>query len=176
MVSQNQYFKALTFAARAHGEQKTPVGLPYIAHVSLVCMEVIEALHAEPGHDDDLAVAAALLHDVVEDTATPLDQIQAEFGAQVAAGVSALTKNAALDKGTAMKDSMARILRQPQEIAMVKLADRITNLAPPPPTWSTDRIEAYRKEGQVILDALGVASQFLSARFVERLLAYPGGR
>lgn len=172
MFSQDQYFKALTFAARAHGEQKTPMGLPYVVHVSCVCMEVIAALHAEPGRDGDLAVTAALLHDVVEDTATTLAQIEVEFCPPIAAGVSALTKNAALDKPAAMKDSLARILLQPPEIAMVKLADRITNLAPPPPHWSAAKIAAYREEGQLILDTLGAASPALSARFVERLRAY----
>ncbi|MGH8675012.1 MAG: hypothetical protein ACREVG_11955 [Burkholderiales bacterium] len=78
--SQDLYLKALTVAARAHGEQKTPIGLRDIVHVSSVAMEVMAALRAEPG-DEDLALACALLHDV------------------------------------------------PAEVAMVKLADRITNLA-----------------------------------------------
>jgi len=171
--SPDQYFKAFTFAARAHGEQKTPTGLPYVVHVSLVCMEVIEAVHVAPGLDGDLAVTAALLHDVVEDTATSLEGIEAEFGPRVAAGVSALTKDAALDKQAAMKDSLVRILEQPPEIAMVKLADRITNLAPPPPHWGAAKIAAYRDEGQLILDTLGATSQHLSARLAARLRAYP---
>ena len=173
--SQDQYFKALSFAARAHGEQKTPTGLPYVVHLSCVCMEVIGALRAEPGRDEDLAVTVALLHDVVEDTATTLGQIETEFGTRVAAGVSALTKDATLGKPAAMKDSLARILLQPPEIAMVKLADRITNLAPPPPHWSAAKMAAYREEGQLILDTLGAASRALSARLVERLRAYPNG-
>jgi len=42
--SQDLYLNALTFAARAHGEQKTPFGLPYMVHVSSVAMEVMAAL------------------------------------------------------------------------------------------------------------------------------------
>src|SRR5580693_7127125 len=57
--------------------------------------------HAHPG--------ARLGH---EDTAPPLNQIEAAFGPRVAAGVSALTKDAALDKPAAMKDSLTRILRR----------------------------------------------------------------
>jgi (p)ppGpp synthase/HD superfamily hydrolase len=136
-------------------------------------MEVIAALHAEPGHDDDLAVISALLHDVVEDTATTLGQLEAAFGPRVAAGVSALTEDASLDKPAAMKDSLARILRQPPEIAIVKLGDRITNLAPPPPRWSAAKIASYRAEGQLILDTLGSASSFLAARLAERIRTYP---
>jgi (p)ppGpp synthase/HD superfamily hydrolase len=173
--SQDQYVKALHFAARAHGGQKTPTGLPYVVHVSSVAMEVIAALHAEPVHDDDLAVTAALLHDVLEDTATTVEEVAAAFGPRVAAGVSALTKSSALDKPAAMRDSLARILEQPPEIALVKLGDRVTNLAPPPPHWSAAKVAAYRAEAQLILDALGAASPFLSARLAERIRTYPPG-
>lgn len=171
--SQDQYVKALHFAARAHGEQKTPMGMPYVVHVSSVAMEVIAALQAETGHDEDLAVSAALLHDLVEDTATKLDQIESAFGQRVAAGVAALSKDPALDKPAAMNDSLTRILRQPPEIAIVKLGDRITNLAPPPPHWNAAKIAAYREEGQLILDTLGAASPFLSVRLADRIRTYP---
>jgi (p)ppGpp synthase/HD superfamily hydrolase len=171
--SQDEYVRALHFAARAHGDQKTPLGMPYVVHVSSVAMEVIAALHAEPGRDGDLAVVSALLHDVVEDTATTLDEIRAAFGPRVAAGVSALTKDAKLDKPAAMRDSLARILQQPPEIAVVKLGDRITNLAPPPPHWRAAKITAYREEGELILDTLGAASPFLAARLADRIRTYP---
>jgi (p)ppGpp synthase/HD superfamily hydrolase len=55
----------------------------------------------------------------------------------------------------------------------VKLADRITNLAPPPPHWTPEKIRAYRAEAEGILSALGDASPFLSKRFAERLANYP---
>lgn len=173
--SQDLYVKALHFAARAHDKQLTPLGMPYVVHLSSVTMEVIAALHAEPGHDDDLAVTAALLHDVVEDTPTKLEAIEAAFGPRVAAGVSALTKDPALDKRAAMKDSLARILQQPTEIAIVKLGDRTYNLGPPPSRWSPAKIAAYREEGQLILDTLGAASPFLAARLAERIRTYPTG-
>jgi len=171
--SQDLYVKALHFAARAHGDQRTPTGLPYVVHVSSVAMEVIAALHAEPGHDDDLAVTSALLHDVVEDTATTIEEVNAAFGPRVAAGVSALTKSATLDKPAAMRDSLARIVEQPPEIAIVKLGDRVTNLAPPPPHWNAAKVASYRAEAQLILDMLGAASPFLSARLAERIRTYP---
>ena len=65
-------------------------------------MEVIAALYAEPGHDGDLAVTAALLHDVVEDTTTKLHAIEQAFGPRVVAGVSALSKDPSLDKRAAV--------------------------------------------------------------------------
>ena len=170
--SQDLYLKALTFAARAHGEQKTPVGLPYIVHVSSVAMEVMAALRAEPGGEENLALVCALLHDVLEDTSTPPSELEVAFGRHVAFGVSALTKDSSLDKPTAMRDSLDRILRQPPEVAMVKLADRITNLAPPPPRWTAEKISAYRAEAVLIVDTLGAASALLAARLRQRIARY----
>lgn len=171
--TQDAYLRALHFAARAHGEQKTPTGLPYLAHVTSVAMEVIAGLRAEPGHDEDLAITCALLHDVVEDTAVPLAEIEAAFGSRVAAGVAALTKDSKLDKPLAMRGSLDRIVAAPVEIALVKLADRITNLAPPPAHWSATKIAAYRAEAQLILDRLGSASEALATRLAQRIAAYP---
>ncbi|MBX7098823.1 MAG: HD domain-containing protein [Myxococcaceae bacterium] len=173
MFSADLYGKALTFAARAHGAQLTPHGLPYVVHLSGVCMEVTRALREEPGRDEDLAVACALLHDVVEDTATRIDEVEKAFGPRVAAGVGALTKDAGVEKPRRMEDSLQRILRQPAEVAMVKLADRITNLGPPPPTWSREKKVGYRAEAQLILERLGAASGFLTSRLEARIDAYP---
>lgn len=167
------YRQALELAGRSHAEQKTPTGLPYVVHLSCVAMELIRALRAEPGHDETFAVTCALLHDVLEDTPTPASEIGAVFGARVLEGVQALTKNAALEKDVLMQDSLERIRRQPPEISMVKLADRITNLAPPPAHWTKMKIAAYRVEAQSILDALGGASPFLAARLRQRIESYP---
>lgn len=168
------YLDALDFAARAHGDAKTPKGLPYVVHLASVAMEVSLALRHEPGRDEDLAVACALLHDVVEDTAVDAAAIEARFGHAIAAGVRALSKDPTLPKEQRMADSLTRILQQPGEVAMVKLADRVTNLAPPPDHWTPEKIEAYREEGRVILDQLGSASPWLRARLTDRLSRYPG--
>lgn len=173
--TQEAYLRALHFAARAHGEQKTPTGLPYLAHVVSVAMEVIAALRAESRYDEDLAVTCALLHDVVEDTAVPLGEVEAAFGARVAVGVLALTKDPKLDKALAMRDSLDRIAAAPVEVALVKLADRITNLAPPPVHWDHAKIAAYRAEAELILERLGSASEALATRLARRIAAYPLG-
>lgn len=171
--SPDHYVKALSFAARAHGDQKTPMGLPYVVHLTSVCMEVIRALHAEPGLDGDFAITCALLHDVIEDTETTRDAVEEAFGPLVSAGVEALTKNETLPKSDQMPDSLQRIRSQPPEVAMVKLADRITNLAPPPPQWSAEKVTKYRAEAEEILKALGDTSAFLDIRFRQKLVGYP---
>ena len=72
-----------------------------------------------------------------------------------------------------MADSLKRILTQPREAAMVKLADRIVNLGPPPPDWSEEKIASYRQEARLILDALGLCSPTLSRHLGKRIALYP---
>ena len=165
----DRYVAALRFAAERHGAQLVPgSALPYVVHVASVAAEVITALR--PGDDGDLAVCAALLHDTIEDTGTQRDAIAAAFGAAVADGVLALSKDKT--QPDPMADSLARIRAQPREIWMVKLGDRITNLAPPPAHWSRDKCRAYREQAIAICDALGAASPALEARLRARIASY----
>ncbi|MEM9908058.1 MAG: HD domain-containing protein, partial [Cyanobacteria bacterium P01_D01_bin.44] len=166
--SQEDYRKAYRFAAEAHQGQLFPgTELPYLMHLSFVCMEVMAALRAEPGHDENLAVQCALLHDVIEDTPVTFDQVQTTFGAAVANGVLALSKNRALAKPEQMSDSLRRIQQQPQVVWMVKLADRITNLHAPPAHWDLGKITRYQAEAQTIYEALRGASPYLARRICD---------
>lgn len=168
MFAAERYVAALRFAAERHAGQRVPgTELPYLVHVTSVAAEVIVALP-----DSNLAVACALLHDVVEDTPTTLDEVTARFGADVAAGVAALTKDAAVPKPERMADSLRRIRAQPHDIWAVKLADRITNLAEPPATWTRERRIAYRDEAIAIADALGAGNAYLHARIRAKIDAY----
>ena len=175
--SQEKYIKALQYAAKVHKDQTVPGSdLPYVVHVTMVAMEVMAALAHEDNLNGDLAIECALLHDVIEDAGIPYEKLVAEFGPNVAEGVLALSKNNILrDEQEKMADSLARIKQQPREIWMVKLADRITNLQPPPEDWyKTDgKIEAYRIEAKKILSELGDASPYLSKRLSGKLRVYP---
>jgi len=176
MFAPDRYVAALRFAAERHQGQLVPDSeLPYLLHVTSVAAEVIAALPATPGADPDLAVVCALLHDTLEDTKTTREELQEQFGAEVAAGVQALTKDASLAKELRMADSLRRTRMCPSAVWMVKLADRITNLAPPPRSWSAEKRRAYRDEARGIADALGEASPELDARLrarIERYAAY----
>lgn len=168
----DRYLQALAFAARAHGDQRVPgSGFPYVTHVVSVAMEVMAASRQDP-FDADLAIACALLHDTLEDTLADADEIGRTFGPAVLAGVRALTKDAALPKAERMRDSLRRLAGQPREVALVKLADRITNLQPPPPAWTREKRVAYREEAREILAALGGACAPLAARLAEKIDAY----
>jgi hypothetical protein len=54
----------------------------------------------------------------------------------------------------------------------VKLADRITNLEPPPPHWTLEKRRGYLQEAKVILEALGDASPSLRRRFEQKVVEY----
>ena len=165
--------RALRFAAEAHQGQRVPgTELPYLLHLAQVTSEIAAALVDEPADDGELSMLCAILHDTVEDTEATVAQLESMFGADVARGVSALSKQPGLQKADAMADSLQRIRAQPGAVWKVKLADRITNLQRPPSTWSRDKAERYRQEAGTILDALGDASPLLATRLARRIEAY----
>lgn len=171
--------KAWDFAALAHQGQTyaTPnpdVRLDYINHVGAVTMELMWELARNPDAtlDANLLLQCALLHDVLEDTPYTYAQLAAEFGKAVADGVLALSKQADLPRPAQMRDSLQRIQRQPREVWMVKLADRINNLSEPPAHWTAQRIAAYGQEGQLIHDELKSAHAGLAERLQAKIDAY----
>lgn len=170
--SPDTYRRAIEFAAAAHAAQRVPgTDLPYVVHVAAVAAEVLAASAVDP-FDVGLASTCALLHDTLEDTSASEDEIVRLFGADVARGVRALSKDAKLPKEKQMDDSLSRIKMEPREIWIVKLADRISNLAPPPHYWSREKRIAYREEAGKILEALGAASAPLAARLEAKIAAY----
>ncbi len=173
MITADHYVRALRFAAERHHGQTVPsTDLPYLVHCVSVAAEVIGALPATPGIDADLAIQCALLHDTIEDTSTTFEEIEAGFGRAVAEGVQALSKNKDLDKPARMPDSLRRIRERPHAVWVVKLADRINNLQPPPRGWTVEKCRAYADEAAVIADELGAASPMLEARIRARIEAY----
>ena len=175
MWSQELFLVAWNFAAEAHVGQTVPGSQrAYINHVGSVAMEVIAAVSQRVDVSfPNLAIQCALLHDVVEDTQVTIEAIEAAFGADVAAGVGALTKDASLDsKAAQMQDSLARIKRQPREVWMVKMADRIANLQPAPAHWRPDKIVRYGQEAQLIHDELHDGCAILAIRLADKIADY----
>lgn len=171
--SSDGYVRALRLAAHWHRAQKvTGTELPYLVHLTSVCNEVQRALFLEPIARPDLAVQGALLHDILEDTSLTFGELAAEMGPELAGVVAALSKDPAIPKPERMADSLRRIQAQPPEAWLIKLADRITNLAPPPSYWTRQKCSDYRDEAEQILAALGTASPSLAARLRDRISAY----
>lgn len=119
-----------------------------------------------------LAVQVALLHDTLEDTATIFSELESRFGIEVVTAVSALTKNNNLPKEQTMADSLARIKEMQSEVWAVKLADRITNLQPPPADWDNGRKIAYREEARLILTELKKGNNYLARRLETKIEEY----
>ena len=120
--------EAAEFGASAHKGQKRLSGEPYIAHPVAAA-----SILAELRLDSD-TIIAAILHDVIEDTPTPKDQLAARFGADVAEIVDGVTKldqikfksreEAQAESFRKMLLAMTRDLR----VVLVKLADRTHNM------------------------------------------------
>src|SRR5919204_4933738 len=120
--------EAAEFGASAHKGQKRLSGEPYIAH-PVAAAAILADLHLDAD-----TIVAAILHDVIEDTPTPKDQLAARFGAPVAELVDAVTKldqikfksreEAQAESFRKMVLAMVRDLR----VILVKLADRMHNM------------------------------------------------
>ena len=172
---QNKFIKAWNFASRVHIGQLVPgTDIPYINHIGNVAMEVMAVIAREKNIENpDLMVQCALLHDAIEDTSNSHETIKEHFGYEVADGVLALSKDGNLhSKDERMKDSIERIKKQPKEVWMVKLSDRITNLQPPPKHWDKEKIKKYRNEAVLLLEALGEANQYLAKRLRKKITDY----
>lgn len=116
---------ACAFATRMHaGQQRKYTGEPYVLH----CLEVARIV-AEVGGSATM-IAAALLHDVVEDTEASIEDVRARFGEEVAQGVACLTDVSRPEDGNrAIRKAMDRehLAMAPAEMKTVKLADVISN-------------------------------------------------
>lgn len=175
MFDQEIYLKALNFASKAHKDQKTPHGLPYLTHLTSVVMETLHgALMLKLDEKKtNTAITVAFLHDSIEDTDITYDDIFDEFGLDIAEAVESLTKNKDLEtKQAQMSDSINRLLMQEYEVQMVKLADRITNLQTPPSHWDREKIIAYKQEAKFILSCLGNSNVYLAKRLEEKIKDY----
>ena len=119
--------RARVFATAAHaavGQLRKYTNEPYIVHPAEVASIVRSVPHTEA------MVAAAWLHDVVEDTGVTLETVRAEFGADVADLVEWLTDVSRPEQGNrAFRKSIDRawIAQAPAEAQTVKLADLISN-------------------------------------------------
>lgn len=122
--------EAMRLAARAHREQQRKSSdLPYVAHPASVALILQRA-----GFDSPNIIAAALLHDVVEDTYVSIEQIQADFPTEVADWVAALSERKRDDGGKHRSwidrktEHIEQIASAPFEARAILLADKLHNL------------------------------------------------
>ena len=170
---QTLYQEAIKFAAEKHGRQKVKgTRNPYVVHLSNVAMELFVAAPHTPGFDLPFAVQVALLHDTLEDTCATRAELETAFGSDITEAVWALTKNPKLLEDYRLTDSLAKIRQCRKEVWAVKLADRITNLQPPPKNWSLSHIREYLDDSIQVLEALRGCNKFLEDRLSLKIEVY----
>ena len=120
--------RAIDFAVEAHGDQKRASGEPYVTHP-------IAAAHILADLDiDQVAIQAALLHDVPEDTEYDLPDIEDRFGAEVAQlvdGVTKLSKFSTLSHEQQQAENIRKMflaMADDIRVVLIKLADRLHNM------------------------------------------------
>ena len=119
---------AYEFAAKKHADQKRRSGEPYIIHPTQVAYILAQMKM------DEETLAAAFLHDVVEDTDTTLQQLKEMFGAKVAMlvdGVTKLGKIEYISKEERQIENYRKMflaMAQDIRVVIIKLADRLHNM------------------------------------------------
>ena len=114
------WHEAVGFACRAHAGQLRKDGLtPYVSHVVRVALTVRDLF----GCDDEACLAAALLHDVIEDTPADYDDILEAFGPTTADAVAALTKDMRLPEDERERLYDEGLVRADWRAKLIKLAD-----------------------------------------------------
>ena len=127
-VDKDLLARAFAYAAAAHDGQKRSSGEPFVHHpwaTAKVCAEL---------RLDDQAIAAALLHDVVEDTEVDLEELRGEFGTEIATlveGVTKLTRTSFQSREQAEAENYRKMIvamAQDVRVILIKLADRLHNM------------------------------------------------
>ena len=127
-VDRDLLARTFAFAAAAHEGQQRRSGEDFIHHpwgAAKICAEL---------HLDEQTIAAALLHDVVEDTGTDIKEVRAEFGdeiAQLVEGVTKLTRIQFQSREQAEAENYRKMIvamAQDVRVILIKLADRLHNM------------------------------------------------
>ncbi len=122
---QRNLLEAAAFAARSHDGQRRKDGrTPYVSHVFRVCLIV---RHVFDIADEDV-LAAALLHDTIEDTTVDFDDLEERFGKSVAHWAAALSKDGRLPESERELAYIAQLRAAPWQVQACKLADVYDNL------------------------------------------------
>lgn len=159
--------KASQYAAQAHqGQVRKYGGAPYISHPARVAGETAML----PDATEEM-VAAAWLHDTVEDTDVALGDIRAVFGEKVAELVDGLTnppKTAGENRAARKAKTFARLAGAPDDVKRIKMLDRIDNLRDTDPgdPKETAFARLYAAESRALLGAVGDADDELAARLL----------
>lgn len=160
---------AADYAAEKHRShrRKGADADPYINHPLQVA-----ALLAKVGGITDVEIlTAALLHDVVEDTETPPEEIAQLFGRRVRDLVMELTDDKSLPKAERKRKQVEKAPHLSDAAKQIKIADKYSNISDvldnPPPDWSAERKAEYIKWGREVFAGLRGVNEDLDKAFEE---------
>ena len=120
--------RAYQFANQMHGDQRRASGIPYILHPTTVA-----CILCELGMDSE-SIAAALLHDVVEDTPVTLEEVTKKFGSEIAILIDGVTKLGKIPYSSREEQQAENIrkmliaMSNDIRVIIIKLADRLHNM------------------------------------------------
>jgi guanosine-3',5'-bis(diphosphate) 3'-pyrophosphohydrolase len=159
--------RAAAFAAHKHRNQrrKDADASPYINHP----IALANVLANEAGISDGTVLAAALLHDTIEDTDTTLAELEAKFGSAIAAVVAEVTDDKLLPKPERKRLQVEQAAHISTPAKLVKFADKICNLrdvaSAPPVDWSLDRKREYFDWARAVVDRMAGTHKTLERLF-----------
>jgi GTP diphosphokinase / guanosine-3',5'-bis(diphosphate) 3'-diphosphatase len=159
--------RAAAFAAHKHRNQrrKDADASPYINHP----IALANVLANEADVLDATVLAAALLHDTIEDTDTTPEEVEAAFGPTIAAVVAEVTDDTSLPKAERKQQQIEHASHISTRAKLVKLADKICNLrdvaTSPPADWSLDRKREYFDWARQVVDQMRGTHAALEALF-----------
>jgi guanosine-3',5'-bis(diphosphate) 3'-pyrophosphohydrolase len=155
--------QAAAFAAEKHrnGRRKDAEASPYINHPIQLAYILVQA-----DIEDPVVLAAALLHDTIEDTNTTHDEIEIVFGHEIANIVAECSDDKSLTK---LERKQAQIDHAAKISLRAKLVDKISNVSDidgaPPAGWSLERKREYYDWAKRVVDQMRGVHPKLEARF-----------
>jgi guanosine-3',5'-bis(diphosphate) 3'-pyrophosphohydrolase len=163
--------QAAMFSAEKHRKQrrKGEDASPYINHP----IAVANLLASVGGITDVRLLAAAILHDTVEDTGTTLDELTGLFGHEVSALVAEVSDDKSLPKAERKRLQIQHSHQLSKAAKLIKLGDKISNvneiMENPPVDWSTERRREYLKWAKAVVAGCRGTNEGLEQRFDELL-------
>lgn len=159
--------RALEFALRAHSGQFRKDGVTsFIAHPIAVASSLMKA-----GIGCQVTLAAALLHDVLEDTPTTYEELREEFGVEVADLVRELSDDKSLSQAERKSLEILHAKTASERARQIKIADKRENLYDimerPAPGWDATRCRQYCEFACAIVEAASGAHNGLEKLFFE---------
>ena len=169
MNSSELIVKAIHFASIKHRKQrrKDRSESPYINHP----VAVAHAISEVGGVDDPEILAAALLHDTIEDTKTTPEELEKEFGGKVRQYVEEVTDDKSLPKAERKKKQIEHAKTLSKGAALIKLGDKISNVTDvldnPPADWNDDQRDEYLNWAKKVIENCPKSNDKLEIHFKE---------